>query len=56
MNDFYKAMKILQENKIIRESNENGDNEYVAVITKGKRIVGIPYIGIINKTIEYRRL
>lgn len=54
MNDLYKAMKILQENKIIRESSE--DNEYVAVIVKnGKRIVGIPYIGILKYTIEYSR-
>lgn len=30
MNDFYKAMKILQENKIIRESNE--DDEYIVAI------------------------
>ena len=53
MNDFYKAMKILQENKIIRESNE--DDEYVVAIVKnGKRVVGIPYIGIRNK-IEFSR-
>ena len=53
MNDFYKAMKILQENKIIRESNE--DDEYVAVIVKnGKKVVGIPYIGIRDK-IEYTK-
>ena len=51
MNDFYKAMKILQENKIIRESNE--DDEYVVAIVKnGKKVVGIPIINIRHNFVE----
>lgn len=51
MNDFYKAMKILQENKIIRESNE--DDEYVVAIVKnGKRVVGLPIINIRHNFVE----